>query len=152
LYANLLAFVMDKETAHPGFVETIRNMSADEAELLEYIMKNQVASLVDINRVLLKQEGEVKIHELVSTLGIDASLEHGDLTSSYLINLERLGLVEIPRDGHLTKPDAYDRIVNAPQSKPLLSNLIKVVKSLKVISKSIMLEEPFLAGSLIKHV
>ena len=39
LYANLLASAMDKETAktaHPGFVEIIRNMSADEARLLEY--------------------------------------------------------------------------------------------------------------------
>jgi hypothetical protein len=128
LYANLLASAMDKETAktaHPGFVEIIRNMSADEAKLLEYIMKNQVAPLVDINRVLLKQEGQVKIHELVSTLAIDASLEHGDLTSSYLINLERLGLVEIPRDGHLTKPDVYDRIMNDPPVQAVIEQLNK---------------------------
>lgn len=126
LYANLLASAMDRETAknaHPGFVEIIRNMSADEAKLLEYIIKKQVAPIVDIKRVLLKQEGEIKVSELVSTLGHDAGLEHKDLSAPYLINLERLGLVEIPRDGHLTKPDAYDRIINDGPVQAILAKL-----------------------------
>lgn len=126
LYANLLASAMDKETAktaHPGFVEIIRNMSADEARLLEYIIKNQVAPIVDIKRVLPKQGGEIKISELVSTLGHDAGLEHRDLSASYLINLERLGLVEIPRDSHLTKPDAYDRIINDGPVQAIVNQL-----------------------------
>ncbi|WP_430457973.1 DUF4393 domain-containing protein [Rheinheimera sp.] len=126
LYANLLASAMDKETAktaHPGFVEIIRNMSADEARLLEYIIKNQVAPIVDIKRVLLKQEGEIKVSELVSTLSYDAGLEHRDLSASYLINLERLGLVEIPRDSHLTKADAYDRIINDGSVQAIMNQL-----------------------------
>ncbi|MBU2923356.1 DUF4393 domain-containing protein [Colwellia sp. 1_MG-2023] len=126
LYANLLASAMDKETAktaHPGFVEIIRNMSSDEAKLLEYIMKNQVVPLVDIKRVLPKNQGEVKVHELVSTLGHDAGLEHKDLSSSYLVNLERLGLIEIPRDGHLTKPDVYDRLINDPPVQAVIEQL-----------------------------
>lgn len=126
LYANLLASAMDKETAktaHPGFVEIIRNMSADEARLLEYIMGNQAAPVVDIKRVLLKQGGELKVSELVSTLGYDAGLEHKDLSASYLINLERLGLVEIPRDGHLTKPDVYDRIINDGSVQAIMNQL-----------------------------
>src|SRR5690554_5891667 len=73
LYANLLASAMDKETArtaHPGFVEIIRNMSSDEARLLEYIINAGVAPLVDIKRVLTKTQGEVKVQELISTLEI----------------------------------------------------------------------------------
>lgn len=126
LYANLLASAMDKETAktaHPGFVEIIRNMSADEAKLLEYIIKVDVAPIVDIKQVLANNGGEIKVHELVSTLGTDAGCEHRDLTSSYLVNLERLGLIEIPRDGHLTKPDAYDRIINNPPVKAVIDQL-----------------------------
>lgn len=117
---------MDKETAktaHPGFVEIIRNMSADEAKLLEYIIKVDVAPIVDIKQVLANNGGEIKVHELVSTLGTDAGCEHRDLTSSYLVNLERLGLIEIPRDGHLTKPDAYDRIINNPPVKAVIDQL-----------------------------
>lgn len=126
LYANLLASAMDKTTAknaHPGFVEIIRNMSSDEAKLLEYIMKNQVVPLIDIIRVLPENKGATKIHELVSTLGHDANLEHRDLSSSYLINLERLGLIEIPRDAHLTKPDAYDLLINDSPVKAIVEQI-----------------------------
>lgn len=129
LYANLLASAMDKQTAknaHPGFVEIIRNMSSDEARILEYIHKNEVAPLVDIKRVLLNQEGEIKTHELVSTLGNDAGCEHPDLSGSYLINLERLGLVEIPKDSYLTKSDVYDRIINDVMVKSIIENLNKI--------------------------
>tara|TARA_B100000795_G_C22765386_1_gene425480 strand:- start:738 stop:1571 length:834 start_codon:yes stop_codon:yes gene_type:complete len=126
LYANLLASAMDLDTAktaHPGFVEIIRNMSSDEAKVLEYIIKHQVAPIVNIVSVLVKQGGELPVHELVTTLGVDAGCEHKDLVASYLINLERLGLVEIPRDGHLTKPDAYDRLFNDPSVKMALEQL-----------------------------
>lgn len=128
LYANLLASAMDKETArtaHPGFVEIIKNMSSDEARLLEYIINAGVAPLVDIKRVLTKTQGEVKVQELISTLGSDAGCEHRDLASSYLVNLERLGLIEIPRDAFLTKPDAYDRIINDPPVKAIIDQLNK---------------------------
>ena len=126
LYANLLASAMDKTTAknaHPGFVEIIRNMSSDEAKLLEYIMKKQSVPLVDIKRVLPEQQGELKIHELVSTLGHDANLEHRDLSPSYLINLERLGLIEIPRDGYLSKAGAYDRLINDRPVKAIIEQI-----------------------------
>lgn len=92
LYANLLASAMDintAKTAHPGFVEIIRNLSSDEAKVLNYILKNEVAPVVDIKRVLLKQKGEIKTHELISTIGVDAGCEHRELTGSYLVNLER---------------------------------------------------------------
>lgn len=126
LYANLLASAMDKQTAktaHPGFVEIIRNMSADEARILEYIYKNDAAPIVDIKKVLSKNAGSVAIRELVSTLGNDSACEHPDLSGSYLINLERLGLVEIPKDSYITKPDAYDRIINDDLIKSIIDNL-----------------------------
>jgi len=128
LYANLLASAMDLDTAktaHPGFVEIIRNLSADEAKVLEFIIKQRVAPIVDINRVLVKQGGQIAVHELVSTIGVDAGCEHKDLIASYLINLERLGLIEMPRDGHLSKPDAYDRISSDPSVKMALDQLNK---------------------------
>lgn len=126
LYANLLASAMDIETAktaHPGFVEIIRNMSADEAKLLEYIIEEDVVPILDIIQVMANGNGELKIHELVSTLGSDAGCEHRDLTPSYLVNLERLGLIEIRKDGHLTKSDAYDRIINDPPVKDVIVQL-----------------------------
>lgn len=114
LYANLLASAMDLDTAktaHPGFVEIIRNLSADEAKVLEYILKNKAVPIIDIKCILEKQQGELIIHELVSTLGADAKCEHNELVGSYLVNLERLGLIEIPRLSHLTKDNAYEKLL-----------------------------------------
>lgn len=53
LYANLLASSMDAETAknaHPGFVEIIRNLSADEAKVLTFLYKHRVAPVIDVRR------------------------------------------------------------------------------------------------------
>lgn len=117
MYANLLASSMDKETAktaHPGFVEIIRNMSSDEARVLAYLLENQVAPVIDVNRKLSNRGGTTAINELVSFLGVDAKCEHPELASSYLVNLERLGLIEIHREGHLTRDGIYDRLLNDP--------------------------------------
>lgn len=128
MYANLLASSMDKETAktaHPGFVEIIRNMSSDEAKVLEHLIRHQVAPVIDINRKLANRGGTTAVHELVSTLGIDAKCEHPELASSYLINLERLGLIEIHRDGHLTREDAYENLINDAGVKNAVETLNK---------------------------
>ena len=84
------------------------------AKILEYIIKSEVAPVVDIQRVLSNNGGEIKVSELLSTLGGDSGCDHRDLIPAYLINLERLGLIEIVRDGHLARADAYDRIINDP--------------------------------------
>jgi hypothetical protein len=128
LYANLLASAMDidtAKTAHPGFVKIIRNMSSDEAKVLEYIIRNEAAPVVNINRVFLKRTGQVIAHELVSTIGVDSGCEHEDLTASYLVNLKRLGLIEMPKDGHLSETDVYDRIFNDPSVMSALEKLNK---------------------------
>lgn len=98
-------------------------MSSDEAKVLDYILKKAAAPVVDIKRVLLKQKGELITHELISTIGTDAECEHKELTGSYLINLERLGLIEIVRDSYLTSSGVYDRIMNDPPVKEILAKL-----------------------------
>ncbi|MGH9877432.1 MAG: DUF4393 domain-containing protein [Nitrososphaerales archaeon] len=126
LYANLLASAMDistAKTAHPSFVEIIRNMASDEAKLMNFILGKQVFPVIDLKKVLIENGGEQIIHELISTIGHDAGCEHKELTASYLNNLERLGLIAIPRDSYLTDPTAYDRILNEPVVKFELQKL-----------------------------
>jgi hypothetical protein len=126
LYANLLASAMDLDTAktaHPGFVEIIRNMSADEAKILTYIVEQRVVPIVDINRTLANGGGQIVVSELISMIGIRARCEHQELTPSYLINLERLGLIEIPRHSQLMKANAYYRLTDDPSVKLALERL-----------------------------
>ncbi len=126
MYANLLATSMDKDTAkfaHPGFVEIIRNLSGDEAKILSYIAVARVLPIVDIRRESTEGKGGVTVSPFVSTVGHDAGCEHRDLTPSYLKNLERLGLIDIHRDMHLTAPGVYDRILNDPSVKKIETDL-----------------------------
>ncbi|HCN99715.1 MAG TPA: hypothetical protein DIT31_05390 [Methylophaga sp.] len=126
LYANLLATSMDSttaKTAHPGFVEIIRNLSGDEAKILSHLVKVQVVPLVDIRRESTEGKGGVVVSSYVSTVGHDSGCEHRDLVSTYLKNLERLGLIDIPRDKHLVKEGVYDRILNDPPVKKIEEQL-----------------------------
>lgn len=126
LYANLLATSMDKTTAknaHPGFVEIIRNLSGDEAKILSFLVKAQVAPIVDIRRESKTGKGGIIVSPYVTTIGYDAGCEHRDLTGTYLKNLERLGLIDIPRDKHLVSDGVYDRILNDPSVKKIEEDL-----------------------------
>jgi hypothetical protein len=92
---------MDKntaKTAHPGFVEIIRNLSGDEAKILSFLVKVQAEPIVNIRRESTNGKGEVDVYPCVTTIGHDAGCEHRELTGPYLKNLERLGLIDIPRD------------------------------------------------------
>lgn len=122
LYANLLATSMDSttaKTAHPGFVEIIRNLSGDEAKILSHLLKVQVIPLIDIRKEKTDKTGGLCIHQYVSTVGFDSGCEHQDMTETYLKNLERLGLIDIPRDEYLIADGIYDCIVNDPSVKQI---------------------------------
>lgn len=123
MYANLLATSMDKSTAknaHPGFVEIIRSLSGDEARILSYLIGVNDAPVVDLRSVNNKVgEGWDVLQYYVSTIGVDAGCEHEELMGSYLKNLERLGLVDIPKDQYIQGEGVYDRIVYEPRIKEI---------------------------------
>ncbi len=126
LYANLLASSMDSETAknaHPGFVEVIRNLSADEAKVLTFLFTKGIAPIIDIRRQAVNENSGVSLHELVTTIGSDSGCEHRDLIGSYLVNLERLGLIELDKGRYLTATDAYTRIMEDPPVKAIIEAL-----------------------------
>jgi len=126
LYANLLATSMDKSTArsaHPGFVEIIRNLSGDEARILSFMAKVQVMPIVDIRKAKSDDSSGITVCPYVSTIGHDAGCEHRDLTGTYIKNLERLGLIDIPKLMQLTTEGIYDRILNDPPVKKIEEDL-----------------------------
>ena len=120
MYACLLATSMDKTTAksaHPGFVEIIRNLSSDEAKILSHMANIKALPIVDIRKEAINRSGGSTVSQFVCSVGHDAGCEHSDLQDSYLKNLERLGLIDVRRDMHLTAEGAYDRILNDPPVK-----------------------------------
>jgi Abortive infection alpha len=100
LYANLLATAMDKSTArlaHPAFVEILRQMSPDEARLVRYFGSADGDELGFVSVCSqTKNSGVFSYAAFRCTfIGQSAECEHPDLTSIYLDNLQRLGVIEM---------------------------------------------------------
>lgn len=100
LYANLLASAMDQKTAEgafPCFVEIIKQMTSDEAKIMDTLSKIGNAALIDIQLHFAGEKRGYLIKVVnYSHLGQDAGCEYPKLTPKYIDNLCRLGLTEIP--------------------------------------------------------
>jgi hypothetical protein len=127
LYANLLATSMDRATAyraHPGFVDMIKNMSPDEARIMRFFATHGDQPIINIKLIVNDQGHFQRPHRHVSLIGLKAQCEHPPLTSNYLDNLSRLGLIDIP-DMFLTRDDLYTEIEEHPQIKLIKESISK---------------------------
>jgi len=126
LYGNLISTAMSTKTArfaHPGFVDLIRNITEDEARVLAWFNKNKVLPIIDIKKVITKTQSELRLNTLVSNIAQQAGCEFDDLAEGYLANLERIGLLEIPRTNCLTDDRLYKDVLGMPAVTERLSKL-----------------------------
>ncbi|MDP1697413.1 MAG: DUF4393 domain-containing protein [Xanthomonadaceae bacterium] len=129
LYANLLATSMDKATAyraHPGFVDMIKNMSPDEARIMKFLATSGSQPLVNIKFIMKEGGGFSVPHRHLSLIGLKAGCEHVPLASTYLDNLIRLGLVEIPPMTRIKADEPYTEIEDHSEVKAILEDLRKI--------------------------
>lgn len=116
MYANLLASSMDAVTAanaHPGFVEILKQITPDEARILKIFAPPRALPLIDVraeNKDANKGGREVLTN--FSLYGEEAKCEHPHLTPSYIDNLCRLGLIELPTFYEYKAPNVYDPLEN----------------------------------------
>jgi len=123
LYANLLANSLDADTAknaHPAFVDMIKSMSPDEARIMRLFATRGVFPLVDLRLADVAGTGYQVLMRNFSLIGKEAGCEHPELTTSYLNNLDRLGLILLPDQGgigtpHLTDSKQYEVLEAAPE-------------------------------------
>lgn len=122
MYANLLASSMDTRTAngaHPAFVEIIRQLTPDEARIIRLFTVDRAFPLVtvrwDYKEPTDKQSGGKDVLTNFSILGWEAGCDFPDLTLTYLDNLCRLGLTDIPVFYEFTKPGVYDTLEQHPK-------------------------------------
>ena len=115
LYANLLASSMSidtKWTVHPSFVDIIKQLNPDEAKLLKALPSCIVASHPLINVYLKNKQGEqtqgnISLVSNFTTVGLDV-IENQVNICSYIDNLERLKLIEIPALSSLSDKTIYN--------------------------------------------
>lgn len=117
LYANLLAASMDKNTAngvHPAFVEIIKQLTPDEAKLVGLFVHDMPFPLLDVRweyktRTADKSGGGYLLVNF-SHLGNLAGCELPQLMPTYIDNLCRLGLTEVPSMYQYTGKGVYDEL------------------------------------------
>lgn len=122
LYANLLAASMDKSTAsgaHPAFVEIIKQLTPDEAKLIGFFVHQMAFPLLTVRweykNPTPEKSGGNDVLVNFSLLGQKAKLDFPHLTPTYIDNLCRLGLAEVPAMFEYTAKGLYDALENAPE-------------------------------------
>jgi hypothetical protein len=99
LYANLLATSLDVETcqnAHPAFVDMIKNMSPDKARIMCLFSIRHSSPVVEVRALEKEAETYQTVERHFSLVGREAGCDFPDHTPTYLDNLVRLGLLELP--------------------------------------------------------
>jgi hypothetical protein len=119
LYANLLANAMDATTihqVHPGFVEIIKNMTSDEALVMQCFVQLQPFPLIDVNAQHKDRESGFAVFKSnYSHIHKHVTLQLPHFVPAYLDNLCRLGILEIPSGQHITNQNTYEPLENDPE-------------------------------------
>jgi len=114
-YANLIATSMDSATAveaHPAFVEILKQLTPDEAKILQFFPRiGQHEPLVDLG-FELPEKGNFIIYRHASTIANDAGCSADETVPQHIDNLWRLGLTDIPAVKRLAEDWRYHRIRN----------------------------------------
>lgn len=126
LYANLLASSMNVDTkwkVHPSFSDIIKQLTPDEAKLLKQLPPNImiIHPLIDVR--LVNKDASKGGYTLISNFTdyeIDKIENKGNICS-YIENLERLKLIEIPPLFSLTDKSKYQVL----KENPILKNSIQ---------------------------
>ena len=119
MYANLLATSMNadkKWNVHPSFVEVIKQLSPDEAKILKSLTKDSYP-IIDLR--LVNPNGSFKVIVRNYTDVADEISEHPNKIFSYLDNLKRLELIEIPVGMRIANESAYKHLEEHSEIKKI---------------------------------
>lgn len=102
MYQNLLAAAMDNRVVsfvHPSYVDTIKQMSPLDAKILEFVFEERQ---IPVGKVVFSPKKDMYLPNAMPGLYSRELLKFGDpfLVSQSLINLSRLGLIDILDSGH----------------------------------------------------
>ena len=125
LYANLLKSSMVKgikEEVHTSFVEVIKQLTPDEAKLLKIIAQKDSHPLIDIRLNYADGSFKVLIHNF-TTLA-NGICDNPNNIHSYINNLERLKLIDIPANRQLKDNNVYQPLEEYPDIKKLKEQLL----------------------------
>lgn len=132
LYASLLATAMDAETmaqAHPAFVEIIRQLSPDEAKIMRGLAYSGAEAFVDVrDHQDTPPVGGHWVLKYFSLVPYNVDCANPEFGPTYVVNLQRLGLIEL-RENYRLNPrhgiDQYKLLRDHPIIKALIEKISK---------------------------
>ncbi|MFP2562497.1 DUF4393 domain-containing protein [Enterobacter ludwigii] len=111
MYLNLISFSMNRDVAndaHPAFVEVIKQLTSDEAEMLQVYLCDSAPRV--IGRVIYQQRNsslQIDGNQNILMLQIGTEPYYDKYLPSYVDNWVRLGIVEVRYDQYL-KEELYE--------------------------------------------
>ncbi|GAA5109503.1 hypothetical protein GCM10023211_12940 [Orbus sasakiae] len=99
--------------ALPCFVEIIKQLTADEAKLLSFFKHNHTLPIVNFG-LRTNGNGTKFFMKKFTDLDKNVSCEQKKLITSYLDNLERLGLIAIDFSHWFTDDKKYQHLLDNP--------------------------------------
>lgn len=118
MFANLLATAMDSNTAmkaHPSFVDIVKQLTSDEAKIIKLLDNNMSKAFVNLRAYDPENNHYTEPLQHFSVLPKLAGCEHPELGPSYLVNLRRLGLIDISSTAYSTLPNSYEPILECEE-------------------------------------
>lgn len=128
MFANLIASSVDNRknsSIHPSFVEIIKQLTSDEAKIIRAITDNHPKPIISIRKKRPNVKGDQLGLENFTTLPYILGCEFPTSFASQLDNLNRLGLISINKDMHLTDDSYYSPLENHPFILKLIDELKK---------------------------
>lgn len=126
MYADLLVAsikMSSKPYVHPAFIDIIKQLAPDEARILKVINQNTAMPLLNIVLSSPQGTGTTLIESNISHFLTRPEIECKEKISSMLINLDRLGLIDI-KSSRLTEPTAYNKLLDLDNVKEYLAKEI----------------------------
>jgi len=117
---------MDVNTAaqaHPGYVEVLKNLCPDEALLLTAYSDVSAHPAITIKGGL-SNGGYVIYERFFNHLAHQVQLNTPSLIPSYLDNLIRLGILEVPLGTELSEQSLYEPLEIDPAIEPHLAQIV----------------------------
>ena len=133
LYANLLTSSMNtdkKWQVHPSFVDIIKQLTPDEAKIIKSIpnLKNNFMPAIDVK--LMDKNASGSGHQIFitnfATVGLNV-IENKENICSYIDNLVRLNILEIPPTYHLTNESLYKPLEESPVLEKMIPQAYKYI-------------------------
>lgn len=134
MYLNLLASSMNSQTAssaHPSYVETIKQLSAEEAKQLKIYLSSDQFAIAKVHYIINDQRNyqTVARHILNTANSLTGSPVLIDMMPAYVENWIRLGLVEVDYTAYQADEKAYEWVESRPEYLNVATNAVRVVSA-----------------------